>query len=197
MPAGAASLTVLRAARRTAVPWKNGGGITREVAVSPEGSAMGDFDWRVSIAEIGVAGAFSLFAGVDRCMAVLQGRLALFIDGQPALTLSRESSAVSFPGDVPVFAEPLDAPVTDLNVMTRRGRCSATLARGTELESSVLEPRLGTRLLIARSDLTVGSDELEVELAPLDALLTMGGALSVRACGADPPAFDLVEIDCQ
>jgi environmental stress-induced protein Ves len=197
VPAGAASLTVLRAAQRAAVPWKNGGGITREVAVSPEGSALGDFDWRVSIAEIGVAGAFSLFPGVDRRMVVLQGRLALFIDGQAALTLSRESSAVSFPGDVPVFAEPLDAPVTDLNVMTRRGRCNATLARGTELESTVLKPRLGSRLLIARSDLTVGSEELEVELAPLDALLTVGGALSVRARGADAAAFELVEIHCQ
>jgi uncharacterized protein len=194
VPAGAASLTVLRAAQRTAVPWKNGGGITREVAVSPAGSALGDFDWRVSIAEISIAGPFSLFPGVERRMAVLEGRLSLYIDGQAAVTLSRDSSAVSFPGDVPVFAEPLGAPATDLNVMTRRGRCSATLVRSTQRESSLPTPCGGTRLLIARSDLTVRSEELEIGLAPLDALLMEQGAPSVRARGCDAAAFDLVEI---
>ncbi|CAM5655899.1 hypothetical protein SSPIM334S_00286 [Streptomyces spiroverticillatus] len=39
-------MKLLRAADRTAVPWKNGGGITREIAAWPQGAA--DFDWRVS-----------------------------------------------------------------------------------------------------------------------------------------------------
>jgi len=187
-------LQVLRAADRAAVPWKNGGGITREVAVSPPGSTLANFDWRVSMAEIAAAGPFSVFAGVDRRMAVLQGRLALFIDGQAPLTLSRESAAVSFPGEVPVFAEPLDSLVTDLNVMTRRGRCSAALTRCAERGSLALAPGTGMRLLVARCDLTVRSGPVAMALAPLDALRTGNDALRIAARDAGAAAFDLIEI---
>jgi environmental stress-induced protein Ves len=34
---------ILRARERFAVPWKNGGGVTREVAVHPPGSRTVDF----------------------------------------------------------------------------------------------------------------------------------------------------------
>ncbi|MGO9804566.1 MAG: HutD family protein [Steroidobacteraceae bacterium] len=194
MPGRAPSLAVLRAADRAAVPWKNGGGVTREVAVSPPGSPLGDFDWRVSIAEIGVAGPFSLFPGIDRRMAVLSGRLSLRIDGQAAVTLSNDGSAVAFPGEVPVFAEPLGATVTDLNVMTRRGRCSATLTRRTTGESAVLELRGATTLLIALTELKVRSGPLEAELAPLDALALGDGTARVLPQGAGPASFEVVEI---
>lgn len=192
-PAGALH-RVLRAAERAAAPWKNGGGVTREVAVSPPGSAVGEFDWRVSIAEIGVAGPFSAFPGVDRRMAILEGRLSLFIDGEAPLTLSRDSAAVSFPGEVPVFAEPLGSVVTDLNVMTRRGCCSATLTRCTERGPAVLGRGAGTRLLIARSNLTASSGELAIPLSPLDALLAGNDTLTVETSGAGAAVFDLIEI---
>ncbi|HYM42301.1 MAG TPA: HutD family protein [Steroidobacteraceae bacterium] len=193
MPAGA-SVQVLRAAERTAVPWKNGGGITREVAVSPPGSAIGNFDWRVSIAEIAVAGPFSLFPLIDRSMAVLDGRLSLSIDGQAPLTLSRESAAVSFAGEVPVFAQPLGSAVTDLNVMSRRGRCSATLGRRAADARTVLRSAEGTRLIVARSDLTVYSGEGAIALAPLDALICTNDPLSIEARGAGAALFDLIAI---
>ena len=194
MPGRAPTLAVLRAAERVAVPWKNGGGVTREVAVSPRGSQLGDFNWRVSIAEIGVAGPFSLFPGIDRRMAVLSGRLSLQIDGQAAVTLSNDGSAVAFPGEVPVFAEPLGVTVTDLNVMTRRGRCSATLTRRTAGEPVVLEPRGATTLLIALTELKVHSGPLEVELAPLDALALSCATARVLPQGTEPASFELVEI---
>jgi uncharacterized protein len=194
VPGRAPTLAVLRAADRAAVPWKNGGGLTREVAVSPPGSRRGDFDWRVSIAEIGVAGPFSLFAGIDRRMAVLSGRLSLQIDGQAAVTLSNDDAAVAFPGEVPVFADPLGATVTDLNVMTRRGRCSATLTRRSAGESAVLEPCGATTLLIALTELIVVSGALEIELAPLDALAVGDAAPRVLPQGAGPASFAVVEI---
>jgi len=56
-----------------AVAWKNGGGSTRTVAVSPVGSGFDDFVWRVSIAEVGQSGGFSLFPGVDRTILLLDG----------------------------------------------------------------------------------------------------------------------------
>ena len=74
MSTAAVALEVLRASERTPVPWKNGGGVTREVAVSPAGSSLDDFDWRVSVADIRAAGPFSRFPGIERQMAVLSGR---------------------------------------------------------------------------------------------------------------------------
>jgi len=68
---------ILRAADRVAVPWKNGGGFTREVAAYPPQSDLGNFDWRVSLAEVRRGGPFSSFAGIDRHMAVICGRCSI------------------------------------------------------------------------------------------------------------------------
>jgi len=45
-------IKLLKAADRAAIPWKNGGGVTRDVIVSPAGATLENFDWRISIAEI-------------------------------------------------------------------------------------------------------------------------------------------------
>ncbi len=193
MSAAAGSLEVLRAAQRTAVPWKNGGGLTREVAVSPPGSDLTGFDWRVSIAEIRRPGPFSLFEGVDRRMAVLSGRLSLAIDGRPGITLTPETGAVAFAGDVPVFAEPLGAPVTDLNVMTRRARCAARLTRWSA-PRSVLEPQADSRLLVALTELLVVREGVELSLSSLDALRIGGAGRCTITAPSGPAAFHLIEI---
>ncbi|MGH8275490.1 MAG: HutD/Ves family protein [Steroidobacteraceae bacterium] len=193
--AGAAdALQVLRAAQCAAVPWKNGGGLTREVAVHPPGSDVARFDWRVSIAQIRTSGPFSGFPGVERCMAVLQGRLSLAIDEQAAVSLSPDSAPLAFSGEVPVFAAPQGGPVTDLNVMTRRGRCTSRLARCTVQESALLETHAGTTLLIAGSDLLVRCGAVELELGALDAALIGGGRRCMVISGHAAPYFHLVQI---
>jgi hypothetical protein len=191
--AAAGSLEVLRAAERTPLPWKNGGGLTREVAVHPPGSDLGDFDWRVSIAEIRTPGPFSLFEGIDRRMAVLAGRLSLAIDGRPAITLTPETDVITFPGDLPVVAAPLGAPVTDLNVMTRRSRCAARLTRCCAPQS-LLEPQADTTVLIALADLTFSGAGAALSLSALDALTIrrVPGCVFAVHCGAAP--YYLIEI---
>lgn len=193
MSAAAGSLEVLRAAERTPVPWKNGGGLTREVAVSPAGSGLAGFDWRVSIAEIRAAGPFSLFEGVDRRMAVLDGRLSLAIAGRPALALTPETEPVAFPGEIPVAAEPLGGSVTDLNVMTRRSRCAARLTRCCAPQS-VLEPQADTTVLVAHADLTLRGAGAALSLSALDALRIrrVPGCVFVVDCGSAP--YYLIEI---
>ncbi len=54
-----------------ATPWKNGGGVTREIVCQPPGAGLAAFDWRVSIATIASDGPFSLFAGIDRVITLL------------------------------------------------------------------------------------------------------------------------------
>ena len=167
---------ILRAAERVVVSWKNGGGLTRELAVYPPGSNLEDFAWRVSLAEVHAGGPFSSFPGVDRQMAVLAGELALSIDEGDSLTLSPDSPPLGFSGEARVVAQPLGGVVTDLNVMTRRGRFSARLRRCVVHAQQLLTLSADTTLLIALSELTLRSQATQGVLAALDALLCEGAA---------------------
>jgi environmental stress-induced protein Ves len=113
-------MRILRAADRIATPWKNGGGMTREVAVWPPGAGMDDFDWRVSLADVAADGPFSAFMGVDRVLTVVEGQgLVLDLEGQA--TPLDVLSPFAFPGEATVAARLTAGPIRDLNVMVRRG----------------------------------------------------------------------------
>ena len=140
-------MQVLRAAERIATPWKNGGGVTREVAAWPPGAGFDDFHWRVSMAEIRADGPFSVFPGVDRILAVLAGRLALEIDGD-RLELDSSAAPAVFPGDVPTAGRLLAGPVVDLNVMVRRGAVRAKLERLRVDAALTLDPVSYTHLTL-------------------------------------------------
>jgi len=188
---------ILRAADRVAVHWKNGGGLTREVAVHPAGSDLGGFDWRVSLAEVRSPGPFSSFPGIDRHLAVISGRLALTIAGGPTALLAPGSPACFFPGDLPAAAEPIESPVRDLNVMTRRGRCRARLRRYDAGNDTPLSLHADNTFLLALAPLTVRAAGETVELGALDAAQLRAqrdAPLAVSAVGAAPD-FWLIEIE--
>ena len=66
--------------------WKNGGGETAEIAVSPPGAALDAFDWRLSMAKVETDGPFSAFPGIDRTLAILEGEgIRLSVGGEPPL----------------------------------------------------------------------------------------------------------------
>ncbi|WP_291735095.1 HutD family protein [Leisingera sp. F5] len=52
------------------VPWKNGGGVTRELALHQEDGHM---VWRLSLAEISRSGPFSAFPGLARIHCIVEG----------------------------------------------------------------------------------------------------------------------------
>lgn len=110
-------------------PWKNGGGVTRQLAAWPEKSGLDDFGWRISTARVDASGPFSRFAGIDRTLAVIDGRLDFYQEGQQPLQLTDEGPAVSFAGEVPIEAGPVGGTVTDFNLMTRRGQYTHQLSR--------------------------------------------------------------------
>ena len=186
---------ILRAANRVAVPWKNGGGLTREVAAHPTESDLGNFDWRVSLAEVGRGGPFSPFPGVDRHMAVISGRMQLSISGRAALSLSSDSAPLSFPGEVTVYAEPHAEPVTDLNVMTRRGRFAARMTRRGVAASTQVRLEADITLILALAQLTLRAVFIDANLAALDAARFSASAetLTVHPAAAGA-AFWLIEI---
>ena len=123
-------MRVLRASDYRSMPWKNGGGVTTEIAVSPDRAGLDDFDWRISMARVEGGGPFSLFVGVDRTLAIVEGEgIVLDIAGQARATIDRGSDPLSFPADAPTQASLIDGPITDLNVMTRRARMQHSVER--------------------------------------------------------------------
>ncbi|TDD61272.1 HutD family protein [Kribbella antibiotica] len=109
-------LLVLRSADHRRVPWKNGLGVTYEVAQS-EGV------WRLSFAEVDRPGPFSTFPGVDRIITLAVGaQLALTVDG--VVQVLRPFEPFAFAGEAEVAADPSAATV-NFNVMTQRGRAAA------------------------------------------------------------------------
>jgi environmental stress-induced protein Ves len=168
---------LLRAPCRTAVPWKNGGGLTREIAAAPPGATLDDFRWRVSTAEVTASGPFSRFADVDRTLCVLAGELLLEFPDARGVALTPGSEPFGFAGDVAVRGTPRGGPVTDLNVMTRRGRCGARVSRCLDCQGTVLALDEATTLLFA-----LGT--LELSVAGHDYRLEYADALCVRGVAA-------------
>jgi len=173
-------MQLLRAADRQAAPWKNGGGVTREVVAWPPGAGFDDFDWRVSMAEIRADGPFSVFLGVDRILAVTAGSgLQLSIDGEPPLRLDTSTPPVHFAGDAPCDAALLAGPVRDLNVMIRRGRFDARVRRTDINGFASVIAEVEQTLIVALDPLVLGNGEA---LGQDDAVfLCRGEALRVQA----------------
>lgn len=123
-------MRILRASDYRSMPWKNGGGTTTEIVVSPAGAGLDDFDWRISMARVEAGGPFSVFAGIDRTLSILEGEgMGLSIAGHDPVQLTRSSDPLFFPADAATSATLPAGPITDLNVMTRRSRVRHTVRR--------------------------------------------------------------------
>jgi environmental stress-induced protein Ves len=156
------------------MPWKNGGGSTRELACWPPGAGMDDFDWRISVATIAAPGSFSSFPNVDRTIMLLDGsgvRLRSR-DGGIDHRLDMPLLPFEFSGDAQLDGEPLGGVSTDFNLMVRRDRLYATLCMhgssssrdGTADEVALTASRHGL-LLALRGTWTVQALE-QHSLAP-------------------------------
>lgn len=122
MPAGS---WVLPANTYRRERWRNGAGWTREILRWPE---TGDWDWRLSIAEIEEDAPFSPFPGVERELVLLSGngvRLR-FEDGR-AVELRPPHQRLRFAGEAGVRGELIDGSTQDFNLMWRRDALDAQL----------------------------------------------------------------------
>lgn len=141
-------MRIIRAADYRRMPWKNGGGETIEIVVSPPDSSLEDFHWRVSMAHVASAGPFSHFAGIDRSLAVIAGNgVILRLGGRGEVRLTGDAAPYAFPGDLPVDASLVDGAIDDLNVMSRRGRYRHLLSR-TRVAATTMLPRHGDIMIV-------------------------------------------------
>ncbi|MFZ4719679.1 MAG: HutD family protein [Ilumatobacteraceae bacterium] len=110
------------------MPWRNGGGTTTEIARHPAGDEP--FDWRLSVADVAADGPFSRFDGIDRVIVLLSGAgmdLRGAGDAGGTVALRPPFGRHAFAGEVAVDATLVDGPTTDLNLMWRRDRWTATV----------------------------------------------------------------------
>ncbi|HET9030996.1 MAG TPA: HutD family protein [Candidatus Aquilonibacter sp.] len=107
-------LALLRPAEYREQRWKNGGGITHEIAADAQSDPPA---WRISLAEIERSGAFSDFHGYDRTIVALDTGVRLTVDGETVELAAHEPFA--FRGEAAVRAD-VTSPSRDLNAMTLR-----------------------------------------------------------------------------
>jgi hypothetical protein len=132
---------------------------------------MATFHWRVSRARVERDGPFSVFPGVDRTIAILDGSIALAVDGA---VHELGAAPFAFAGDAATSARLPAGPITDLNVMTRRGRATQhvrrlAVAQPVELAAS---PHGTAIAIVADGELAVDDD---APLARHDAVIVEAG----------------------
>ncbi|MBY5828385.1 HutD family protein [Rhizobium ruizarguesonis] len=174
-------MRILRAGDYKRMPWKNGKGETVEIAVFPPDASINDFDWRISMATVAEDGPFSIFPGIDRTLAILDGNgMVLDVEGSSPVLLTTASDPLAFPADVPVAARLEDGAITDLNVMTRRNGLSHTLIRiDVDGSKTVPLPPSTCLFLCHRGALSLRRDGETGALAAGDALLIDDAAATV------------------
>ena len=107
------SLSIVRFEDVAPQPWKNGGGVTREMLAWPTAE-----NWlvRISVADIGKDGPFSAFPGIKRTITVLNGA-GIWLDAPLDAELRPKDPPFTFSGDLAPHCELVRGPTRDLNAM--------------------------------------------------------------------------------
>jgi environmental stress-induced protein Ves len=113
------TVSPIRFADHDLVPWKNGLGMTREVAGGTDRD--GRMQWRISLATVDRDGPFSDFTGYKRIIMMLEGGgMTLDFGPHGSAVLERPFVPVTFDGGWPTSATLHAGPTRDLNVVTAR-----------------------------------------------------------------------------
>jgi hypothetical protein len=142
-----------------ATPWKNGGGVTREIATGAAPDPAGPWGWRISLAEVAQDGPFSIFPDTDRVIAVIDGAGMDLVRPDGSILPLDPLQPVRFAGEEPLTGRLRRGPVRDLNAMVRRDRFTAAM------------------------EILQGSSPVSFETADHDCLLvlSLAGACTIRA----------------
>jgi len=128
------------------MPWKNGRGTSRELAIWPQDAvfARGEGNWRIARASVREGGPFSHFEGFDRLLVVLAGEGLVLDHGTacPRRRLRRDE-VWRFAGEWDTTALLEGGPIDDLNILLRRGYAEGSLELmllGARRSVEALEP---------------------------------------------------------
>lgn len=175
------TVAVLTRDQQKSMPWRNGGGTTRELMVEPAGATFDTgFAWRLSVADIEKDGPFSELPGLDRSMVVIGGAGMVL-----EFPMGRREEVVPytvfrFPGEVPCTGHLTDGPIIDVNAMTARLKARHAV-RVIEVDAAP-RPVLATSLKASAPVVAVIATDraLRVRVEGRDHAIPVGAALIAR-----------------
>jgi uncharacterized protein len=132
---------ILSAKDFRSMPWKNGGGITRELYRLPHPVDSERFLLRLSMAQVASDGPFSIFPGIDRTLLLLEGEgFRLTFPEQLEVVLDQPLVPLYFSGEDTIHCQLLEGPCQDFNVMIDRdwGQAKTQLSQAKEFTATRL-----------------------------------------------------------
>jgi uncharacterized protein len=149
-------MKIIRFADLVATPWKNGGGVTREVARKEKDGAI---VWRLSIADVASEGPFSAFPGMKRILTVIDGEGMQLVRPDGSFHAADLLSPVTFSGDEPINGVLPQGPCRDFNVIWNPSLVEAAVTL-IEPENEVpIEGNVHSGILCVTSTATLSSGE--------------------------------------
>jgi environmental stress-induced protein Ves len=132
-------LTPLKPEDYRRIPWKNGGGVSVDIAIGENEI------WRFGRTPITTAGPFSDYTGFDRLQVLVAGRGLVLQTPDGEIDVRRPFQPVRFAGETPIMSRLEAGPVEVVNLIGERSR--------VKLDLSVLDQghsrRLGAGIHIA------------------------------------------------
>ena len=107
---------VVRAQDIAPTPWKNGGGLARDLLCAP---SAGDWRWRISLADVNADGPFSSYPKVQRWFAVVEGAGVELDFGGRTVGVRTGDAPLAFDGAAAPGCRLIAGPTRDLNLMLR------------------------------------------------------------------------------
>jgi environmental stress-induced protein Ves len=188
---GPAMLRLIRQSEMLEGPWRNGMGVSWEIASHKQPGAA-EFSWRFAKARIDRDVPFSIYPGIDRVFMQISGNgLDLEFEGGHVLAVHESNVPHAFACDVPLNCKLRDGPCFDLNLFTARGiyeaQASVIKLSGMEtldlsnieavffaLEGSVVLSGQGAAVQLQAGDAAVAAMEQGVSIAGNAATLFVG-----------------------
>ncbi len=170
-------MRIIRHAAPAPAPWKNGGGITREIASVSDDRGL---FWRLSLAEIERHGPFSAFPGLDRILTVVAGGGLVLEMPERSQRLAR-MRPFRFSGATPVTARLSAGPVRALNLIFRSEAVAASVQplHGGARRAIGADPRETVAVHLLSGGAILNGTELE----PGDTVLDAAGNLDLLPGG--------------
>jgi environmental stress-induced protein Ves len=168
-------MKIVRASDLTEVRWKNGGGVTREIAVA---SARGKTIWRLSMADVAVDGPFSDFTGLTRILTVIRGTGMDLISAQGKFSADL-NRPVRFDGALKISSVLKDGPIQDLNLMFDPLFCDGDVVSvaGPCRRELGADPHLMLGVVCTKGRAGIGKD---MHLHPGDSALINSGNVALK-----------------
>ena len=185
--------TLLAAGGYRSAPWRNGHGVSHEVArgEGPQGAS-----WLVSLTTIEADCPFSDYRGHDRVLTPLSDGIALAVGNAPPAALTR-FRPFAFSGDDPVACTLAAGPAAVLNAMVVRawGSQTVTMLRAAQARFHIAAPIVvlhapgGARATIDGATFTLAAgDSLRIDdLAGAEAVIAGAAAETPLALAAFRP----------